>query len=324
MTHSSNTGLRIVFAGTPDFAAFHLQALIDSEHSIVAVYTQPDRPAGRGKKLTPSAVKKLAQNHDLPVYQPASLKSEDAQDELAAHNADIMIVVAYGLLLPKAVLTIPKYGCLNVHGSLLPRWRGAAPIQRAVEAGDTSSGVTIMQMDVGLDTGDMLLKAECDITPNDTSASLHDKLMHLGAPALLETLNLLRQGELAPEKQDDSLANYAEKIQKEEALIDWSQSATTIDRAIRAFNPFPVAFTLLKGERLKCYEAILKDHNEDKEQQSIAGKIIDFSAKGLTVACGTGQITLTRCQLPGKKPMDAAALFNGYRETFQEGDYLGK
>ena len=213
--------LNIIFAGTPDFAATHLQALLNSQHNVIAVYTQPDKPAGRGKKLQASPVKQLAEQHNIPVYQPKSLRKEEAQAELQALNADVMVVVAYGLILPEVVLNAPKYGCLNVHGSLLPRWRGAAPIQRAIWAGDNETGITIMQMDIGLDTGDMLYKVATPITPTETSATLYAKLAELAPPALIEVLNGLENGQFSPEKQQDELANYAEKLTKEEAKLDW-------------------------------------------------------------------------------------------------------
>ena len=307
--------LSIIFAGTPEFAAHHLQALINSEHHIAAVYTQPDRPAGRGKKLTPSPVKMLAQEHQLPVEQPETLKAPEAQQVLANYRADVMIVVAYGLLLPEAVLNTPSYGCLNVHGSILPRWRGAAPIQRAIEAGDSQSGVTIMQMDKGLDTGAMLLKSWCDIDPQETSASLHDKLMTLGAPALLSTLEQLEQQQLRPEVQDDSQACYAEKIRKEEACIDWQQPAATIDRAIRAFNPFPVAYSFLNNERIKVYQAELTHSTTSAD----AGEIVEVTEQGITVACGDHGLRLQTLQIPGKKAMSVKQLLNGYADRFQIG-----
>lgn len=229
--------LNIIFAGTPDFAAQHLQALLNSEHNVIAVYTQPDKPAGRGKKLQASPVKQLAEQHNIPVYQPKSLRKEEAQAELKALNADVMVVVAYGLILPEAVLNAPKYGCLNVHGSLLPRWRGAAPIQRSIWAGDQETGVTIMQMDIGLDTGDMLHKVTTPIAADETSASLYAKLAELAPPALLEVLNGLESQAFKAEKQDDALSNYAEKLSKEEAKLDWNLTACQLERNIRAFNP---------------------------------------------------------------------------------------
>ena len=229
--------LRIIFAGTPDFAARHLDALLSSGHQVVGVFTQPDRPAGRGKKLMPSPVKVLAEEQGLPVFQPASLRPQENQQLVADLNADVMVVVAYGLILPKAVLDMPRLGCINVHGSLLPRWRGAAPIQRSLWAGDAETGVTIMKMDVGLDTGDMLYKLACPITSDDTSATLYDKLADLGPQGLIETLQQLADNTAKPEVQDDALATYAEKLSKEEARLDWSLSAAQLERYIRAFNP---------------------------------------------------------------------------------------
>ncbi len=233
--------LKIIFAGTPDFAARHLAALLSSKHEVVAVYTQPDRPAGRGKKLTASPVKLLALEHSIPVYQPATLRAEEAQQELAAIDADIMVVVAYGLLLPKVVLDTPRLGCINVHGSILPRWRGAAPIQRSIWAGDAETGVTIMQMDEGLDTGDMLKIATLSIDAKETSATLYERLAALGPDALVDCLGDIASGKAVAVKQDDEQANYAKKLSKEEAQIDWSMSAEAIERCIRAFNPWPMS-----------------------------------------------------------------------------------
>lgn len=314
---NQNRSLNIVFAGTPEFAARHLAALIDSPHTIVAAYTQPDRPKGRGKKLAASPVKELALEHQIPVYQPASLKGEEAQHILADLNADVMVVVAYGLLLPKAVLEIPRHGCINVHGSILPRWRGAAPIQRAIEAGDKTSGVTIMQMDVGLDTGDMLLKAECPILPTDTTVDLHDRLCEVGPPALLETLNLIAEGKLQPEKQNDSLSNYAKKIEKAEGLINWDEDAETLDRQIRAFNPFPICYTDLHGERLKIHRAELID---TETAEGMPGEILDADKSGIRVQCRQGQLKLLQLQLPGKKAMDSAAFVNGFESLLKDGE----
>ena len=313
--------LNIVFAGTPEFAAQHLKALIAlQQYNIVGVYTQPDRPAGRGKKLTASPVKALAQAHDLPVYQPASLKSEEAQTELTNLNCDLMVVVAYGLLLPKTVLDIPKHGCINVHGSILPRWRGAAPIQRAIEAGDTYSGVTIMQMDVGLDTGDMLLKAECPIHTTDTTTDLHDRLCEIGPPALIETMDLIASGNTAPEKQNDELSNYARKIEKSEAEINWHEPALTIHRKIRAFNPFPICYSLLGKERLKIYQAEIIN----ADSGAAPGTIVSASKTGIVVQCGQEQLAITMLQLPGKKAMTSEAFMNGSENLLKNdnGNYL--
>ncbi|MCG7536192.1 methionyl-tRNA formyltransferase [Pseudoalteromonas sp. OOF1S-7] len=297
--------LRIVFAGTPDFAAKHLAALIASHHDVVAVYSQPDRPAGRGKKLKASEVKTLALEHNLPVYQPQSLKSDDAQAELAALEADVMVVVAYGLLLPKAILDTPRLGCLNVHGSILPRWRGAAPIQRAIWAGDKETGVTIMQMDEGLDTGDMLHIATCPIDQDETSASLYNKLAELGPDALVETLDKLAEDKLSAEPQDDALANYAKKLSKEEANIDWSMDAAQIERNIRAFNPWPVCYTQMQGQTVKIWQADIVS------QQGTPGQVLSADKTGITIACGEQALTITQLQPQGKKPMSAQDFLNG-------------
>ena len=315
--------LKVIFAGTPDFAAVHLQALLDSEHRVVAVYTQPDRPAGRGKKLLASPVKQLAQQHQIAVYQPQSLRDEAAQAELAALGADIMVVVAYGLILPQAVLETPRLGCVNVHASLLPRWRGAAPIQRAIEAGDAESGVAIMQMEAGLDTGPVLVESRCPITPRDTGGSLHDKLAGLGGPALLDALSQLSAGSAAPQVQDDSAANYAAKISKEEARVDWQRPAAELERQIRAFNPFPVCWTTCsdsKGEqRLRVYSAQL----ERGCHSDVPGTILAADAEGILVACGREALRLQLLQLPGKKALPAGEILKGYRELFAPGTQLG-
>jgi methionyl-tRNA formyltransferase len=305
--------LNIIFAGTPDFAAGHLQALIDSRHNVVGVYSQPDRPAGRGKKLQPSAVKKLALEHNIPVYQPLNFKQESSVEELEALNADIMIVVAYGLLLPLAVLEAPKMGCLNVHASILPRWRGAAPIQRAIQAGDAETGITIMQMDVGLDTGNMLSKTVIEIEAGETGGSLHDRLLEKGPTALLQTLTLLQAGETLAEKQDDNLANYAHKLSKEEALIDWSLPAKDIELSIRAFNPFPCAYTLLGDQRIKVWHAIALE----EPTMLLPGTIIRVSHDGVDVATGAGLIRLVNIQLIGKKAMMIRDFLNGQPNFFQ-------
>lgn len=290
---------RIVFAGTPEFSVAPLQALLDSEHQVVAVYTQPDRPAGRGRKLTPSPVKQLALQHNLPVFQPENLKTAEAQAELAALNADLMVVVAYGLLLPQAILDTPRLGCLNIHASLLPRWRGAAPIQRAIEAGDTQTGITIMQMDKGLDTGAMLYKQHTPIQADDTAQLLHDRLSPLGAQALLETLNQLET--LQAEVQDNDQACYAAKLTKAEALIRWQDSAEQIVRRIHAFNPWPMAFTLFNGEPLRVLEA----QALPGPQHDNIGQMILLEKAGVDVAAGQGLVRLITVQPAGKKPMSA-------------------
>jgi methionyl-tRNA formyltransferase len=309
--------LRIIFAGTPDFAALHLKAINDSEHTLTAVYTQPDRPAGRGKKLQASPVKRVAEEAGLPVYQPDSLKTEDAQRQLAELQADIMVVVAYGLILPQAVLDAPALGCLNVHASLLPRWRGAAPIQRAIEAGDSDTGITIMQMDAGLDTGNMLATARCPIGPHSTAASLHDELATLGAPLLLQVLDNLPAHQHTASKQDDDLATYAKKILKSEAEINWQLNARLLDRQIRAFNPFPICFTTLDGERVKIWQA--------RQASTVAtpeapGTILRADSQGILVNCGDGQLSIERLQLPGGKPLTAEQLLNARSELFASGN----
>src|SRR5690606_15102764 len=247
--------LRIVFAGTPEFAARHLQALLDAGQSVIAVYTQPDRPAGRGQKLMPSPVKQLALQHGIAVYQPQTLRDPAAQAELAALQPELMVVVAYGLILPQAVLDIPRLGCINSHASLLPRWRGAAPIQRALQAGDVESGVTVMQMEAGLDTGPMLLKVSTTITAEDTGGSLHDRLATLGSQAVIEAVTKLAAGGLRGEVQDDTLATYAHKLNKDEARLDWSRPAVELERLVRAFHPWPICHSTLNGEAIKIHSA---------------------------------------------------------------------
>ncbi|WP_372749447.1 methionyl-tRNA formyltransferase [Litorivivens sp.] len=314
-----NQPLRLIFAGTPDFAASHLQALIDArQHEIVAVYSQPDRPAGRGKKLQASPVKQLASAHNLPVFQPLNFKTDDAVAELHSHRADLMIVVAYGLILPQTILDAPRLGCINVHASLLPRWRGAAPIQRAIEAGDSETGVTIMQMDAGLDTGAMLLKTHCPIDDSDTAGSLHDKLAAQGGPALLDAVNQLAAGTLSGEAQNDSLSCYAPKISKDEALINWAESADVLCRKIRAFNPFPISYTQLGEDRLKIQRAALATGEGNP------GEILNADKHGIQVACGKGSLLITELQLPGARALSAQEMLNARAERFAPGTVLGE
>ncbi|WP_049723010.1 methionyl-tRNA formyltransferase [Gilvimarinus polysaccharolyticus] len=310
--------LRLIFAGTPEFAAAHLDSLLAGPHQVVACYTQPDRPAGRGKKLKPSPVKERALAAGLPVHQPLSLKDPSEQALLANYNADVMVVVAYGLLLPKAVLDTPRLGCINVHASLLPRWRGAAPIQRAIEAGDTESGVTIMQMDVGLDTGDMLAKVSCPIGTTDTGGSLHDTLLALGSPALTDTLAQLANGTAQPQVQDDTQSNYAAKITKAEAELDWQQSAAVLEQKIRAFNPFPVTFCRpanAPDTRIRVWQADLGPTTD-----APAGSITEIGDSYLEVACGDGSLRLTLLQLPGKRALPVADLLRGNANLFSVGE----
>ncbi|OFZ68312.1 MAG: methionyl-tRNA formyltransferase, partial [Betaproteobacteria bacterium RBG_16_56_24] len=271
------------------------------EHQIIAVLTQPDRPAGRGMQLAASPVKLLALQHGLPVLQPDTLKNAEAQRAIVALDADVMVVAAYGLILPKEVLQLPRYGCLNIHASLLPRWRGAAPIQRAIQAGDAETGITIMQMDEGLDTGDMLLQHGCPITEKDTAQTLHDKLAEIGAISILEALRLLQEHRLVPVKQDDASATYAAKLLRSEARIDWRQDAQLIERAVRAFNPFPVCHAELNGVTIKIWQAALQEGTQGE-----AGRVLAVDKRGITVACGTAALRLEVLQRPGGKAQPAA------------------
>ncbi len=299
--------MNIVFAGTPEFALPSLQALLDSAHHVIAVYTQPDRPAGRGRKLTASPIKQLALSAGIPVYQPENFKQAGAIAELAGLQADLMVVVAYGLILPQAVLDLPKFGCLNVHGSLLPRWRGAAPIHRAVIAGDAKTGVTIMQLVKKLDAGDMLYKLECLIQANDTSSSLHDQLAKMGAQGLLEVLEQIAQGLTQPEVQDETLVCYAEKLEKNEAILDWRQSAVELDRKIRGLNAWPVAQTMFKGEVLRVWRcALLVD-----DRKLTPGEI-NCGAHELDVGTGSGVLRLLEVQLPGGKRIAGKDFLNAH------------
>ncbi len=295
--------MRVIFAGTPPFAAAALDALADAGHDIALVLTQPDRPAGRGMKLTPSAVKQAAEARGLRVYQPGSLKTSEAQAELRAADADVMVVAAYGLILPQAVLDLPRFGCLNIHASLLPRWRGAAPIQRAILAGDAETGITIMQMDAGLDTGAMLSKTVVPIRDGDTAASLHDVLASAGASTIVAAL--ANYPALVPVAQDDAQATYAAKLSKEEAQMDWGRSAEALARAVRAYNPVPAAWTLLDGAPLKIWAA------QTAAGAGEPGIVLRADAEQLLVACGSGALALQAVQPAGSKRMTAAAFLAG-------------
>ncbi|MDD4929167.1 MAG: methionyl-tRNA formyltransferase [Gallionella sp.] len=291
--------MKIIFAGTPQFAASALAALL-KEHQVMAVLTQPDRPAGRGMQLAASPVKQLAQQHGLVVLQPDSLKTEQAQQQIEALGADVMVVAAYGLILPKAVLDMPRLGCLNIHASLLPRWRGAAPIQRAILAGDAETGITIMQMDVGLDTGDMLLRRACPIADTDNAQTLHDKLAELGGISLLDALRLLEENRLTPVKQDNNAACYAAKLLKNEAFIDWRQDAAQIERAVRAYNPFPVSQGRINDVVVKIWQAELC-----LDLHGAPGEVLTADKHGITVACGQAALRLTVLQRPGGRAQPA-------------------
>jgi methionyl-tRNA formyltransferase len=308
--------LKLTFAGTPEFARIALEKLHAAGHTIALVLTQPDRPAGRGMKLQASAVKQFALAHGIPVAQPRSLRLDGkypqdaaaAADAIATFDADVMVVAAYGLILPQWVLDVPRLGCLNIHGSLLPRWRGAAPIHRAIEAGDTETGVTIMQMDAGLDTGDMLLKGRIPIAADDTTGSLHDKVASLGAGLIVQALELAQAGRLQPEKQPLEGVTYAHKIEKHEAAIDWQQDAQTIVRRVRAFNPFPVATTVLDGEVLKVWGA----HVGASVVSANCGQIVAVAPEYIAVAAMNSIVNLTELQRPGGKRLPVAEFLRGH------------
>ncbi len=295
--------MNIVFAGTPEFAAVALDALIGAGHNLRLALTQPDRPAGRGRKPRPSAVKLLAEKHRLPLLQPSSLKDEGVAPAIAAHQPDVMVVAAYGLIVPKTVLELPRLGCLNIHASLLPRWRGAAPIQRALLAGDATSGITIMQMDQGLDTGPIVLQEAVPISDTDTAQTLHDRLAILGGALIVRAL----AAPFAPRPQDAARATYARKIDKEEAHIDWTESAASIERKIRAFNPAPGASTVLNGEVLKIWRASV-----ERGVGAVPGEVVESSAATIVVACGSDGLRLIEVQRAGGKRLPARAFLAGF------------
>jgi methionyl-tRNA formyltransferase len=303
------SSLNLVFGGTPEFAVPALEALLAAGHRVAAVYTQPDRPAGRGQKLAYGAVKECAMRHGLHIEQPATLKSPEAAERLASFRPDAMIVVAYGLILPQSILSVPRLGCINIHGSLLPRWRGAAPIQRALLAGDAMTGVSIMCMDAGLDTGPVLTTSVTPIGPRDTAATLRDRLATLGAQTLVETLPRYASGELNPIAQPADGATYASKLRKEEALLDWKHSALDLDRRIRAFNPWPVAETRWNQRQLRVWEAA----PISIESPSSPGTVTAADASGIVVATGAGALAISRLQLAGRTTMSAGEFLNAHR-----------
>lgn len=313
--------VRIVYAGTPDFAVAPLVSLIASGYGVVAVYTQPDRPAGRGREPRPSPVKQKALEHQIPVFQPESLKSQAAQDALRELRPDLMVVTAYGLLLPQAVLEIPRMGCINIHASLLPRWRGAAPIQRAILAGDRQTGITIMQMDEGLDTGAMLATQACLISDDETGASLHDRLMVMGAETLINMLPDFIAGKITPQKQDEALATYAHKLSKQEAEIDWLLPAAQIDRAVRAYNAWPVAFTYWRKKNQREALRIWRSEVLSAAANAAApGTVLRCGREGIEVSTGDGVLRLLQVQPSGKKMMGAADFANAHH---LDGQVLG-
>lgn len=312
--------VRIIYAGTPDFAVAPLAALIEAGYDVVAVYTQPDRPAGRGREPRPSPVKQKALEHNIPVFQPETLKAEADQKTLSDLKPDLLIVTAYGIILPKAVLEIPRLGCINVHASLLPRWRGAAPIQRAILSGDDKTGITIMQMDVGLDTGDMLAIQACEIQNDDTGSSLHDRLMVMGAETLLNMLPDFIAGKITPEKQDDALANYASKLSKQEAEINWSLSAKQIDYSVRAFNAWPVAFTHWQKKNKQDVLRVWQSEVLETTTNAVPGTVLACGKAGIDVATGKGVLRLLQVQPSGKKAMAASDFSNAHH---LDGQVLG-
>lgn len=313
---SSTKVLRVAFAGTPAVAAFCLEKILQSPHSLVQVYTQPDRPSGRGLKMQGSPVKQVAIERALPIMQPTTLTDPEVGSALKALKVDILVVVAYGLLLPKSFLTIPRLGCINIHFSLLPRWRGAAPVERAILAGDSETGVTVMQMEEGLDTGAILLQRSCAIMGSDSANTVYERLVSLGGEVLLQALMQLAEGPIDGRRQDGTQATYAKKIKKEEALIQWKESALTIHRLVCAFNPQPVAFTFIGDIRLRIWETQVLSH--DKTDYS-PGTLIEVSSQGLSVATGQGILKIMQCQLPGGKVQPIHKLLHGFSQLFSVG-----
>ena len=308
--------MKIIFAGTPEIATRPLQALIDSDHEVIAVYTQPDRPSGRGRKLTPSAVKELALKHNIPVEQPLNFKEESSIETLKHYDADIMVVMAYGIIVPQTVLDTPKQGCINIHVSLLPRWRGAAPIQHAILSGDKISGVTIMQMDSGLDTGDILKQQSCSINASDTSGDLHDNLAQISPDLLLRTLDDIAKNKLQPIVQHDAGKTYAHKITKADAQLHWHENAEKLERMVRGYQPFPVAYFTFNEKAIRIWQAsVIKTENKKP-----AGEILSADKNGLVIQAGEDALCITQMQLPGKKAMAVSDILNANKDDF----FIGK
>lgn len=304
--------MKIIFAGTPEIATVPLQALLQSKHDIIAVYTQPDRPAGRGKKLMPSPVKILALQHNIIVEQPENFKLEEVREKLKSYQADIMIVMAYGLILPASILEAPKHGCINIHVSLLPRWRGAAPVQQAILAGDRETGVTIMQMDNGLDTGAILHQQSCLINEKDTSEIVYKKLAAISSTLLLKTLEDVEEEKLNPVAQNNALATYAHKIEKNDAKINWYETSDMIDQKVRAYYPAPIAFFEWKNERVRIWQGFSIENISD----ALPGSVIEMNKQGIIIKTSDGAYCITRLQFPGKNPLSAHEIFNAYKEKF--------
>lgn len=314
--------MKIIFAGTPEFAKTALDRLVEEHFDVIAVYTAPDKPAGRGRHLHMSAVKTFATSHSIPIYQPTTLRDSIEQQKLRDLNPDIMVVAAYGLLLPKPVLSIPKYGCINIHASLLPRWRGAAPIQRAIMAGDEITGITIMQMDEGLDTGDILLQTPYQMDNDETSETLFNRLAQIGAQALFDALKTIEKNNAHPTPQKPELSCYATKISKAEALIDWGNSAAQLDRNIRAFNPWPVAYSYLDNELIRIWKATPIDNCQDMHM--LPGTIVGTTQDAIQVLTGEGVLSLTELQFAGGKRLAVNAILHAKPEKFAVGKRWGK
>uniref|UniRef100_C6E0A7 Methionyl-tRNA formyltransferase n=1 Tax=Geobacter sp. (strain M21) TaxID=443144 RepID=C6E0A7_GEOSM len=310
------TGMRIVFMGTPEFACPTLRTLIERGEKVVAVVTQPDRPKGRGQQTLPPPVKVVAEEHGIPVLQPVKVRLPESIEEIRGLNPDLIVVIAFGQILPKALLDIPRYGCINVHASLLPRYRGAAPLNWCIINGETETGVTTMMMDVGLDTGDMLLKRSTPIGADEDTQSLHDRMSQLGAELLAETLDRLARGELVPEKQDDALTCYAPMMKKEDGVIDWSRDAQAIKNQVRGMTPWPGAYSFLDDKLLKVFRV------QTASGSGAPGEILSLGRDGIEVACGTGSLVISELQLEGKKRLPAGDFLAGYK--LQTGGLLGK